>query len=77
MTDGRVRAKMDPPRGRGGNQITAILSSEDYRVFYELVMARGTSGAETIRQLIREEWLRSSPYVDNPEQPHSHGDTNV
>ncbi len=59
MTDGRVRPKMESPRSRVGNQITAYLSAEDYRAFYEIVMARGTSGAETIRQLIREERNRS------------------
>tara|TARA_R110002126_G_scaffold142630_3_gene288571 strand:- start:53 stop:205 length:153 start_codon:yes stop_codon:yes gene_type:complete len=50
---------MESPRSRVGNQITAYLSAEDYRAFYEIVMARGTSGAETIRQLIREERNRS------------------
>lgn len=53
--DGRVRPKMNPPHGRVGAQITAHLSAQDYRAYYDVVMARGTSGSETIRQLIREE----------------------
>ena len=52
--DGRAEPKLSPPQGRSGRFITVHLNHDDYRAFYDLVMARGVSGAETIRQLIRE-----------------------
>ncbi|MBM1831516.1 hypothetical protein JQW92_05525 [Sulfitobacter pseudonitzschiae] len=54
MTDKRKRPKLAPPSIRCGNHITAWLEPEDYRMYYELVMERGTSGAETLRQLVRD-----------------------
>lgn len=57
MTDKRKRPKLSAPSKVGGNAI-AHLGMEDYRKFYEVVMARNISAAETLRQLIREEYER-------------------
>lgn len=52
--DGRKRPKLSPPVGRCGRQVTAYLSPDDYRLFYDVVMSRNVSAAETLRQIIRE-----------------------
>jgi len=57
----RAIPKLSPPRPRGGpSSVHAYLSPEDYRLYYEVVMTRGISGSETLRQLIREEAARLS-----------------
>lgn len=56
MADKRVQPRLDPPHLRGKRIVQVALDPEDYRKFYELVMEAGTSGNETMRQLIRREY---------------------
>jgi hypothetical protein len=54
MPDRRKRCKADPPKGRASRFVSVYLSPDDYRRLYELTIERGTSMAETLRQIIRE-----------------------
>lgn len=57
MTDKRKRPRLSAPKMSGGKAF-AYLDMEDYRKFYEVVLARNISAAETLRLLIREEYER-------------------
>lgn len=54
MSDGRKHCRAEPPFKRGTKPVTVLLGPEDYRALYEITMQRGTSLAETLRQIIRE-----------------------
>lgn len=54
MTDGRKRPRAEPPDDRRSRFVTVYLDPADYRRLYEITMARGTSMAEALRQIIRE-----------------------
>ena len=59
MTDKRKRCRAAVPTGRVSRAVTAYLAPDDYRALYEITMERGTSMAETIRQIIREAETRA------------------
>lgn len=55
MADRRkTLCRAEPPFKRGSKPVTVHLGPDDYRALYELTMQRGTSLAETLRQIIRE-----------------------
>jgi len=54
MPDRRKRCHAAPPGDRCSRSVSVYLSEDDYRKLYELTMERGTSMAETMRQIIRE-----------------------
>lgn len=53
MTDRRRQCRASPPRGQVSRAVTVYLDPSDYRRLYEITMQRGTSMAETLRQIIR------------------------
>lgn len=61
--DKRKRPNLRPPRNIppcdiACNNVSVMINNECYRKFYEIVMHRGTSGAETLREMIDEEYDR-------------------
>lgn len=63
MKDKRRQPRLKSPRNHVPhdipcNNISVMLNNADYRMFYEIVMHRGESGADTIRQMIQEEYKR-------------------
>jgi len=53
MTDNRKRLRATPPsQVKGSPIVRAVLSKDEYRKLYDMAAVKGTSIAETLRNLI-------------------------
>lgn len=53
IADRRCQNRLSPP-GKTGRTVQVYLSAADYRLFHELALRHGGSGAEAFRALLRQ-----------------------